>query len=36
MEILRNLVLLELTASENAEERSGETVMPVGADMVAV
>lgn len=29
-------MLLESTASENAEASSGETVMPVGADMVVV
>ena len=35
MEILRNLVSGEATASENAEESSGETDIPVGADMMA-
>lgn len=36
IETLRKRVLLESTASENAEASSGETVMPVGADMVGV
>lgn len=36
IETLRKRVLLESTASENAEASSGETVMPVGADMVVV
>ena len=36
MEILRNLVLFELTASEKAEDSSGDMPMPVGADMVVV
>ena len=36
MEILRNRTFLESTASEKAEASSGETVIPVGADMVVV
>ena len=36
MEILRNLILAALTASENAVESSGETEIPVGADMTVV
>ena len=36
MEILRNRTFLESTASEKAEASSGETAIPVGADMVVV
>ena len=36
MEILRNLILAALTAFENAVESSGETEIPVGADMTVV
>ena len=36
MEILKNLVLEELTASEKADESSCEIEIPVGADMVVV
>ncbi len=34
MAILRNLVSVEARASENAEVSSGETEIPVGADIV--